>query len=119
PRGLPSGQPYEPGDTIETAGLADLVRPDLETDQRIRPEGVSDRHVGCVAALTDQHAADSRDVVARIKGVPPPAKIGLEPAREIHRAIRRRHADVAKVPGAIACRNVHAAAECDGKVRVV
>src|SRR5208337_2186435 len=60
---------------------ADLVRPDLETEQRIRPEGVSDRHVGCVAALTDQHAADSRDVVARIKGVPPPAKIGLEPAR--------------------------------------
>ena len=55
----------------------------------------------------------------RIKGVPPPAKIGLEPAREIHRAMRRRHADVAKVPGAIARRNVHAAAECDSKVRVV
>ena len=36
----------------------------------VRP-GVGDRHVGCVAAQSDQHAADSRNVVARIKGVDP------------------------------------------------
>ena len=69
--------------------------------------------------VSDQHAADSRDVIARIEGVPPSAKIGLEPAGEIHRAIGRRHADVAKVAGAIARRNIHAAAEGDGEVRKV
>src|SRR6266436_4486985 len=89
-------------------GLGDLVRPDLEADQRVRAKGVGNWHVSCVAALSDQHAADSRHVITRIEGVPPPAKIGLEPAGEIHRPIRWRHADVAEVPGAIAGRNVHA-----------
>jgi len=39
-------------------GLADLIRPDLETDQRVGPEGVGDWHVGCIAAKSDQHTAD-------------------------------------------------------------
>jgi hypothetical protein len=34
-------------------GLADLVRPHLETDQRIGTEGMGDRHVGCVTPLRD------------------------------------------------------------------
>src|SRR5947199_8346231 len=60
--------------------LADLVRPDLETDQRVGAEGMGDRHVSRIAPLSNQHAADSRHVVARVECVPPPAKIGLEPA---------------------------------------
>src|SRR5271165_2923407 len=96
-----------------------LIRPDLETDQRVGAEGVGDRYVGCVAAQTDQHAADSWNVITGIKSVPPPAKIRLEPRGEIHRAIGRHHADVAEITGAIARRNVHAATERDGKVRVV
>src|ERR1700730_12690401 len=101
------------------AGLACLVRTDLETDQRVGAEGVGDRHVSCIAPLSDQHAAYSRHVVPRIECVPSPAKIGLEPAGEIHWAIGRWYADVPKVAGAIARRNVHAAAERDGEVRVV
>src|ERR1700756_5903833 len=73
------------------AGLADFVRPDLETDQRVGAEGVGDRHVSRIAPLSDQHAADSRHVVACVECVPPPAKIGLEPAGEIHWAIGRWH----------------------------
>src|SRR5206468_3776184 len=68
---------------------------------------------------SDQHAADSRHVVARVECVPAPAKIGLEPAGEIHWAIGRWHADVPEIAGAIARRNVHAAAERDGEMRVV
>jgi polyphosphate kinase 2 (PPK2 family) len=58
-------------------GLGDLVRPDLEADQRVRAKGVGNWHVSRVAALSDQHAAASRHVIARIKGVPPPAKRGI------------------------------------------
>src|SRR6202171_2342773 len=105
--------------TWSTTGLADLVRPDLETDQSVGAEGVGDRHVSRIAPSSDQHAADSRHVVARVECVPPPAKIGLEPTGEIHWAIGRWQADVSAVAGAIARRNVHAAAERDGEVREV
>ena len=47
------------------------------------------------------------------------AKVCLEPGGEIHRAVWGRYADVAQVASAVACRNVHAAAECDGEVRVI
>ena len=36
-------------------GLADLVRPDLETDQCVGAEGVGDRDVGRIAPLTVIH----------------------------------------------------------------
>src|SRR5258705_9988394 len=58
-------------------------------------------------------------MVRRTKSFPRPAKIRLEPAGEIHRVIRGWHADVAEIAGAIARRNVHAATERDGEVRVV
>src|SRR6185295_4654728 len=48
-----------------------------------------------------------------------PADVGLEPGREIHRAVRWRDADVAEVPGAVPRRNIQAAAEGDRQVRVV
>ena len=65
------------------ASFDDLVGPDLEADQRVGAEGLGDRHVGGVAALRDQHAADAGHVVARVESVPVPAEIGLEPAGEI------------------------------------
>src|SRR5438552_3047562 len=80
---------------------------------------MGDRHVSRIAPLSDQHATYPRHVVPRVEGVPPPAKIGLKPAGEIHWAVRRWHADVPEVAGAIAGRNVHAAAERDGEVRVI
>ena len=80
--------------------LAHLVRPHLETNQRIGTEGVSDGHVSRIPPLCDQHAAYSRHVIARVEGVPPPAQISLEPAGEIHRAIGRRNPNVSKITGA-------------------
>src|SRR4029453_227479 len=99
--------------------LAHLIRPYLEAPQRVGAEGVGDGNVGGVAAASDQDAADAGHVVARVERVPASAEIGLEPAGEIHRAIGRRHADVAEIAGAIARRNVHAAAEGDSEVGVV
>jgi hypothetical protein len=96
-----------------------LIGPDLETDQRIGAEGVGYRHVGGVSALRDEDAADTRRVVAWIERVPSPAEIGFEPAGKIHRTKGLLHTDVAEVAGTVARRNVHAAAEGDGKVRVV
>ena len=48
-----------------------------------------------------------------------PDEIDLEPGREIHRRVVRRHADVAEIAGAIARRDVHAAAERDREMREV
>ena len=48
-----------------------------------------------------------------------PPRIDLEPGAEIHRRRIRRHADVAEIAGAVARRDVHAAAERDGEVREV
>ena len=41
------------------------------------------------------------------------AQIDLEPAGEIHRRIHRRYADIAQIAGAVARRDIHAAAERD------
>ena len=49
------------------------------------PKGMGNRHVSCVAAFSNQNAADPWHVVAWVKCVPPPAKIGLEPRGKIHR----------------------------------
>ena len=105
-------------DSRATTGR-DLVGPHLEADQRVRPEGLGDRNVGGVAPLRDQDAADPRHVVARIEHLPVAADIGLEPAGEIAGGPRLRRADVAEIAGAIARRNVHAAAERDGEMGVV
>src|SRR5258706_16113036 len=101
------------------ATLHDLIRPDFKADQGVWPEGLGDWNVCGIAALGDQDAADPRNVVARIEGVPVAADIGLEPAGKIPRGVGRRHADVAEIAGAIARWNVHAAAERDCQVRVV
>src|SRR5262249_17764630 len=64
-------------------------------------------------------AADARHVVAGVEGEPAAAEIDLEPGAEIHRIGLRWHADVAEIAGAVARRDVHAAAERDREVRKV
>src|SRR5215207_5696134 len=96
-----------------------LVGPDLEAGQGVWPEGLGDRHIGSVAPLRDQDAADPGHVVARIEGAPVPAEIGLEPAGEIAHGPGFWRADIAEIAGAIARRNVHAAAERDGEMGVI
>ena len=70
-------------------------------------------------AAGDQHASDARDIVASVEGIPVAVKVGLKPGGEIHRAIRRRHADIAQVTGAVTRGDIHTATEGDGEVRVI
>src|SRR4026209_2894861 len=97
----------------------DLVGPVRETRERVGTEGVADRDIRRIASTRDQRAADPRDVVPWIERVPAASDIGFEPGGEIHRTIRRRHADIAEIAGAVAGRNVHAAAERDRQMREV
>src|SRR4029450_4528642 len=64
-------------------------------------------------------AAHPRMIVAGIEGEPATVQIHLEPGGEIHRRGIAGHADVAEIAGAIARRDIHAAAERDGKMREV
>ena len=57
--------------------------------------------------------------MAGVEGVPAAAEIDLEPGAEIHRLRLGRHADVAEIAGAVARRDVHAAAQRDREVREV
>src|SRR5271155_3246754 len=90
-----------------------------EAAERIRTESRADRDVRGIAPAGDQHAADPGDVVACIKGVPLATEIGFEPGCEVHRRVRDRDADIAKIARAVARRDVHAAAEGDSEVRIV
>src|SRR5687767_6940048 len=87
-----------------------LVAPDLESVQLVGAEGAGQRHVAGVAPACNQYAADAGHVVARIEGVPAVTQESLEPTRKVHRAVRRQGPDIAEVAGAIAGRNVQAAA---------
>src|SRR5205807_7382378 len=97
----------------------DLLCPNLEADQRVWPKRLCDRDIGSVAPLRNQHPPDPGHVVARIEGVPVSTEIGLEPAGEIARSVGRLRAHVAKIPGAIARRNVHATAERNSEVGII
>src|SRR5271166_4218244 len=97
----------------------DFLGPYREALERVRTKGRSDRDVGRIATAGEQHPADARNVVARIKGIPLAAEIGFEPGCEIHRRVHGRHADIAQITGAISRRNVHAATEGDGQVSII
>src|SRR5271157_4472500 len=58
-------------------------------------------------------------VVASVERIPAAVKVGLKPGGEIHWAIRRRHADVAQVTGAVTRGDIHTATEGNGEVRVI
>ena len=75
--------------------------------------------IACVATPSDKYSADTRHVVPRVKGVPMTIKICLKPGGKIHWIVWGRYSDVAQITRAVACRNVHATAECDGEMRVV
>ena len=87
--------------------------------ERIHSESRADRDICRVATTGDQHPADARDVVPSVKGVPLAADICFEPGCEIHRRVRGWHADIAQIAGAVSRRDVHAATERDGEVRII
>src|SRR5690242_17158989 len=98
---------------------SDLIGPHSKADQGIGSKGLGNRNVSCITSLSNQYASNPLHVVTRIECVPTPADVGFEPSCEISWWIRRRHANVAQIAGAVSCRNVHATAEGDGQVRVV
>src|SRR6516162_9319959 len=127
-RGWSSATPRRPkrsgsiqglGDRLGCADAAYLVRPDLEAQQRVRVERIADCDISCIAASRNEHPPDPRHIVPRIKDAPATAEIRLDPSGEIHWPIRRKGADLTEITSAVACRNVHTAAKCDGEVRIV
>src|SRR6185295_5235790 len=110
---------------------ADLLRPPLifpagdfvgDNVEAGQP-GVSElrryRHVRRIATAGDDDTSDARDVVPGIKSEPAPVQKHLEPGTEIHRRGVFGDADISEIARAVACRNVHAAAQRDCKMREI
>ena len=57
--------------------------------------------------------------MARVEREPAPIEKDFEPRVVIHWSWIRRHTDVAQKPIGVTRRNVHAAAESDGEMRVI
>ena len=98
------------------SGRRELLSDHLESRECARAERGHDRDVGGVAPARHQDATDAPLVVTGIERVPAATDIGFEPAAEIHRRILGWHADVPQIAGAVARRNIHAAAQRDRKV---
>src|SRR4029077_9294395 len=98
---------------------SDLIGPHFKADQGIGPKCLCNRDVSSVPSLSNQYTSNPWDVVARIECVPTAANVGFEPSSEIPRWIWGRYANVAQIAGTVSCRNVHAAAERNGQMRVV
>ena len=96
-----------------------FICPHLEALEHIWTEGVTERHICRIPALGDQDAPDPRHIVARIKGMPATAKVGLEPGGEVHGIRRGRDPDVTEIARAVTRWNIHAATEGNREVGVV
>jgi len=90
--------------------LRDFIADDEELLQTRAPKIRCQRHIRSIAPDRHDDAADARDVVSSIEGVPPSSEIGFEPAAEIHRQ-DKGHADIAHVSSDVTRRNVHATHE--------
>ena len=69
--------------------------------------------------MRDQNPPEPDAVIARIESEPAAAEIDLHPSCKVHRRIRRRDTDIAYIAGAIARRDIEAAAERDSEMREV
>src|SRR5258708_15392350 len=76
-----------------TSWARDFVGPHAKAFELVRAKGRGDGGVGGVAPAGDQDAAGARNVVAWIEGVPSSPEISFEPPREVHRRVRRKHAE--------------------------
>src|SRR5271166_4527215 len=111
--------PVAPITSIVNPLGSDLFGPNFKADQGIGPKRLGNRDVSSVTSLSNQYTSNPWDVVTRIECVPTPANVGFEPSSEIPWGIWGRHAYVPQIAGAVSCRNVHAAAESNGQMRVV
>ncbi len=99
--------------------LADGFGHDREALQRVRSEGRGDGDIGRIATAGHEDSSDAWHVVPRIKRIPAAPEVHFHPGGKIHGAIGGRHADVAKIPGAVAGWNIHTAAESHGEMGIV
>jgi hypothetical protein len=67
----------------------------------------------------NDHAADARTIVSRVKRKPPPFEVHLKPRAKIHGRGVRSNSYVPKVAGTVSSGDVHASAQGHGKVRKV
>src|ERR1700751_4110001 len=81
-----------------------------------RTESCRDSDVSRVTAAPDQDPTYPGMIVPRVESVPPSAEKHLEPGAEIHRSRVSRHTDVSEIAGAVASRNIHAAAQRHSKM---
>jgi hypothetical protein len=79
-------------------------------------EGCRHGDVCGVTAASHDNSTYAGMVVARVHRIPAPSEKDLEPGAEIHWTNIDWNADVAEIAGAVAGRDVHAAAEGDGEM---
>jgi CRISPR/Cas system-associated exonuclease Cas4 (RecB family) len=99
--------------------LGDFVGPDYERRELMHTEGRREGGVGSIAAARHKDAANTRDIMARVEGIPLSAQEDLRPGAAIHRVWRRRHADVAEIASAVTGRDVHAPTQGDGQMHEI
>src|SRR5258708_23424839 len=97
----------------------DFIGPHAKYFQNMGTEPCADRDICRIAPACHENLADAALIVARIERVPGPPYVGFQPAREIHRRIRYRYADVGEIAGAVTRRNVETAQQCDGDMREI
>src|SRR5439155_24356973 len=103
----------------QTNILADLFGHYCEALQSVRSEGRGDCDIGRIAPSGNEYSSDARNVVPRIKSIPAATEVHFHPGGKIHGAIGGRNADVGKITSAVACGNIHTAAESNGEVGIV
>src|SRR6476620_127256 len=84
----------------------DFVGPDLERLEPIDSEGRRDGYIGSITAAGHEDSPDAGHIVAGVERVPLSTQKGLEPGAKIHWIRRQRHANIAKIPGAVTSRHV-------------
>ena len=94
----------------------DFLGKNVKAGQRVRSKGRHNGHIRRIATASHQHSSNPWGIDSGIKNVPLAAEVCLEPAREIHRRIHRRNANVTQIACAVACWNVHAAAQRDSEM---
>lgn len=100
-------------------GLFYFFRPDLEFRQLVFTECKDQGNIRGIATAGDENTGNPGRVVARVEHPPLSLQIDLHPGREIPRRMWLRLADIAEIAGAVACRDIHAAAEGDCQMREI
>ena len=89
-----------------TLGCLYFISPDAKALEHVRAEGHGDSDVRGIATSSNEHTANARRVITGVERVPGSPDIRFKPTGKIHRRIDGRNADVTKIAGAVARRNI-------------